>query len=116
MGELNLVQLAREVLCIHEDLPMRVKHRDYRVENKFELVYFSQVWGNTSGGFEGWGGSAMTTMNTFVLVPLPDVDEDCIVYFSGTFAYSVPYSDEFMKDVRDGNVAGKQSYRKYLKA
>ena len=114
MGELNLIQIARELLAIHEEFPYHLKNYDDNNINDFEMETFTQLWGNTSGGFESIGGAAMTTQRTYVFIPIVE-DEDCQVYFGGAYAYSVPYSEEFEKDVRNHNVAGKYHKGKYLK-
>ena len=112
MNNFSLVRTARDLLNIHEDIPFRLKGK-YSSSSDFELYDFTQTWGNTSGGFEGWGGDAITNQRTYVLIP-ENCNEDCFVYFDGQFAYSVPYSDTFMRDVLDRKVAGKASYKKYL--
>jgi hypothetical protein len=69
--------------------------------------------GNTSGGFEGFGGSAMTNQRTYVFVPLTANDEECLVFFGGKFAYHAPYNDVFMEDVTKQNVVGVREKSKY---
>lgn len=125
----KLTQIARELLAIDEDLAGRVLHLQSKMpkitvgnvtltsgepHDCYELYTFEQTWGNTSGGFEGIGGCAMTTERTYVLVPNGNFDDECFVYFGGRFAYSVPFSDEFMQDIRNHCVAGKKSYSRYL--
>lgn len=116
MNNFNLRDMAIEILRIDQQfynniIPLYqkgVRQCDY------ELKTFEQLWGNTSGGFEGVGGSAMTVQRTYVFIPKHDKDDMCLVFFGGSFAYAVPYSDKFMEDVKNENVSGKSGYRKYL--
>ena len=116
MGELDLESMAIDLLTIDTNFlyyvknPMKTKIRD------FEFYTFEQVWGNTSGGFECIGGDMMTSQRTYVFIPISfDNDEKCIVFFGGKYAYSVPYSRDFMQDVVKNNVAGMSKRGKYLK-
>ncbi len=111
MSRLDLVGIAMDLLAIHKDIPYRF-NRQNDIHN-FEMETFTQMWGNTSGGFETIGGSAMTIQRTYVFIPV-NCDDNCIVYFDGRFAYSVPYSDVFIKDVRERRIAGYHHKDKYL--
>ena len=102
-----------ELLCIDEDIRFRFKNRNTRISD-FEMFDFTQVWGDTTLGFGGIGGQAMTSARTYVFVPV-SCEEECFVYFAGKFAYSVPYSRTFMEDVRNGRVAAKYEVVKYRK-
>lgn len=114
-GELDFVEMAKELLNIHQNIKIHLKN-PYKTEvGDFELETFVQVWGNTSGGFEGIGGCAMTNQRTYVLIPIYEDSEDCLVFFGGMFAYSVPYSPIFLEDVKNHQVAGKSQKGKYLK-
>lgn len=112
--ELDLVSIAKQLLIIHENFPYYVKHPETNRVDRFEMETFTQTWGNTSGGFEGIGGSAITTMRTYVFIPISASDEDCQVWFDGVYAYSVPMSEKFLNDVKARNVAGQKHYHKYL--
>lgn len=148
----KLTKMVTELVQIDEDLAGRVSHLQNKVpkikvggmelataepRDCYELYTFEQLWGNTSGGFEGWGGCAMTDatlgerhpcrpldcgsrdvlspQRTYVFIPEVGFDNICYVYFGGRFAYSVPYSDEFMQDIKKHSIAGAMSYGKYLK-
>ena len=111
--ELNLIKIAREILAIHEAFPYHLKEMYNHYISDFEMETFTQVWGNTSGGFGGVGGCAMTTQRTYVFIP-QQVDEDCQVYFDGAFAYAVPYSKTFMEDVKNHSVEGRGHQGKYI--
>lgn len=112
----SLVSLAREVLEIESDIQFRIKGRyEFRhTVDDFELVTFNQTWGSTALGFGGIGGQAITQARTFVFIPQVD-NEDCIVYFGGRYAYSVPYSNAFMDDVHKGALETVSRKGKYLK-
>ena len=112
MGGLSLTQMAIELLQINDDFGRRLMSPRRHTISDFELYTFNQVWGNTSGGFEGIGGCAITTQRTYVFVP-KGCAENCLVYFGGRYAYSVPYSEAFMSDVVNSCVAGLSSKNKY---
>ena len=107
-----LTKMARELLIIDEDIPFRFQDpRHTRIDN-FELYTFEQVWGDTTCGFGGIGGQAITTARTYVFVPM-DVNEKCYVYVGGRFAYSCEWSEVFEKDLMNQKVAGKIHADKY---
>ena len=62
-----------------------------------DVYVFGQVWGSTSLGFGGWGGSTMTHAWTHVVL----TSDGCYnVFFGGSFAYSVKEpNEEFKKDL-----------------
>ena len=107
-----LTKMARELLIIDEDLPFRFQDPYYTRIDNFELYTFEQVWGDTTCGFGGIGGQAITTARTYVFVPM-DVNEKCYVYIGGRFAYSCEWSEAFEKDLMNQNVAGKIRAGKY---
>ena len=74
---------------------------------------FIQMWSNTNKWWFCIGGSAMTEQRTYVFIPMVK-GENCQVYFSGGYAYSVPYSDVFMGDVRNRQVKGLHGKKKYF--
>ena len=109
----KLICMVRELLAIDSDLPYRFDRSDFTEEHPtvddFELHVFEQTWGSTALGFSMVGGQAMTTANTYVFVPL-FVHQPCFVFFVARFAYSAPYSDIFIQDVRKQNM--EPVYRK----
>jgi len=113
MSEFSLSRTAMELLQINEEFMFHVDDRHIVKISDFELYDFEQLWSNTSGGFEGMGGSAMTTQRTYVLYPI-SCDEDAHIYFGGVFAYKAPISAIFDEDIRNRNIAGKSSYSKYF--
>lgn len=118
----KLTSIARQLLAIDEDFTGRVRYLHLRGKTPqitvdwYELYTFDQTWGNTSGGFQSSGACAMTTERTYVLVPNGNFDDECYVYFGSRFAYSAPFSDVLMQDIRNHCVAGKSSYTRYLNA
>ena len=110
---MDFIQTAKEILNIKQNYGHYLDYKKLQeqslfgniTDDDFDLYLFEQTWGNTSGGFEGIGGSAMTSQTTYVLVP--KFDHDCLVFFGGKFAYKAPYNEKFMSDVREGNVKGK---------
>lgn len=114
-GELDFIEMARDLLTIHQNISLHLKNPTKTKVGDFDLETFVQVWGNTSGGFEGVGGSAMTSQRTYVLIPMYADNEDCLVFFGGRFAYNAPYSNTFIDDVRSRCMAGMSKKEKYLK-
>lgn len=113
MNELNLVKIATELLLINEDIKFRFQNPKETRITDFELHTFEQLWGNTSGGFEGFGGSAMTNQRTYVFVPFNENSERCIVYFGGRYAYHADYTEDFKEDLRNQNMVGISKMDKY---
>ena len=109
----KLTRMAREVLAIEDDLPYRLNYSkgDNPTIDDFDIYVFEQVWGDTSLGFGGVGGQAMTAATTYVFVPM--IEQKCFVYFAGRFAYAVPYSDKFMEDVKGRKMAAVYEKGKY---
>lgn len=110
----KLTQIAREVLAIEADLPHRIKYdkAEKATVDDFVMYTFTQLWGSTALGFGGVGGQAMTTANTYVFVP-ECVNQDCFVYFGGRFAYSAPFCQTFMDDVRSQRMEPVSQIGKY---
>ena len=110
----KLTQMAREILNSGADLPYRFDYSDKSnpTLDDFELHTFEQTWGSTAVGFGGVGGQMMTSATTYVFIPM-GVNQKCFVYFAGSFAYAVDYSDKFMKDVLGCNVASVYESGKY---
>ena len=114
MNDLSLTQMALELLQINEHFCCYVQEPTKTKVSDFELHTFVQVWGSTSGGFEGISGQAMTSQRTYVFIPIYDEKEKCLVFFGGRFAYAVPYSQKFIEDVKNGQVESVSRKGKYL--
>lgn len=110
----KLTRMAREILAIEADLPYRFDYSDNSnpTLDDFELHTFEQTWGSTALGFGGVGGQAITSAITYVFIPI-SINQKCFVYFAGRFAYAVDYSEKFMKDVLDCDMASVAESRKY---
>ena len=115
MNELNLVTMARELLQIQENMAYYVANPAKTRISDFELETFEQTWGNTSGGFEGIGGSAMTSQRTYVFIPLYSDEEKCLVFFGGRFAYKADYCEAFKEDLSKRQLAGVSGKGKYIR-
>lgn len=114
MNELNLRDIAIELLLIDRNFYGYLKEPQKNRISDFELYTFEQIWGNTSGGFEGIGGSAMTNQRTYVFVPTSATEsEECLVFFGGRFAYYAPYNETLRKDIIEHNMAGVSKKSKY---
>ena len=110
----KLTRMAREILAIEADLPYRFDYSDNSnpTLDDFELYTFEQTWGSTALGFGGLGGQAITSAITYVFIPI-SINQKCFVYFAGRFAYAVDYSEKFMKDVLDCDMASVAESGKY---
>lgn len=110
----KLTEMARELLAIEADLPFRFKYKEkpYPTIDDFELYTFEQTWGSTALGFGGVGGQMITSARTYVFIPI-SCDQKCFVYFAGKFAYEVDYSEKFMDDVLERNIASVTESGKY---
>ena len=110
----KLTKMARDILAIEADLPYRFDYSDNSnpTLDDFELYTFEQTWGSTALGFGGVGGQAITSAITYVFIPI-SINQKCFVYFAGRFAYAVDYSDKFMEDVLNCNVASVAKSGKY---
>lgn len=113
----KIVTMTRELLAIDADLPFRFDYKSYPTEHPtvddFELYTFTQTWGSTALGFSGVGGQVITEARTYVFIP-QFVHQDCFVYFGSGFAYAVPYSEVFFKDVLNQNMQSVNHKGKYL--
>lgn len=110
----KLTKMAREILEMEEDLPIRF---DYRKERNvsiddFEMITFTQIWGSTALGFGGIGGQAMTEANTYVFIPV-SCHQKCFVYFAGRFAYTADFCEAFKEDVRKNRMEPVSNAGKY---
>lgn len=110
----KLTEMARDILAIEADLPYRFDYSNNSnpTLDDFELYTFEQTWGSTALGFGGVGGQAITSAITYVFIPI-SINQKCFVYFAGRFAYAVDYSEKFMKDVLDCDMASVAESGKY---
>lgn len=105
---IEMKNINSELLVYVQD-PIKTKHDD------FEIISFPQLWGSTAGGHDIYfGGSAMTVQQTYVLCPKVS-HEKYMIFFGGSYAYSVDGTDELLLDISKHEVAGLSLYaEKYL--
>lgn len=89
--------------------------RKYRKPTFNDILWYSwpQQWGNTSCGFEGYGGQAMTTAQT---IAVKDQETGAFaIYHAGRFAYSVKNpSDEFHELMKEHYLPGASDKKVHL--
>lgn len=100
--KLNLEQVSREILEVKNYID-----NEFKTNYDLEFQMFSQWWGNTSCGFEGWGGCALTKEMTYIV----HNSQIAYVFFGGKFAYKVKINEEFLDDLKNRNIKGKMSYK-----
>ena len=118
----KLVKLAKMMLEIDSDVVLRFDYeteqqiREHPTVDDFEVIYFEQIWADTSCGFGGIAGRAITVGDTVVLRP-NGVNQPIFVYFNGRFAYSIPnkYESNVLEDIRMNNMASVGRKGKYFK-
>jgi len=75
-----------------------------------QVAHFEQDWGDTSLGFGGIGGQAITSAYTTVIT----CNGSAAVYFAGRHAYSIPeYNNRFILDVRGQSMVAKKDAGRY---
>lgn len=113
----KITKMARSLLYIEEDLAQRLDYStgEHPTVNDFEIIIFEQTWGDTSLGFGGIGGQAITMAPTYVFIP-NGVNQNYFVYFGARFAYDVPYSSVLWNDIRCHNMASVMRSGKYRAA
>ena len=74
----------------------------YKIVDVMEVFVFEQVWGSTTLGFGGWGGSTITSAWTHVVATY---DGKFIVFFNGRHAYTVDSATKnFTEDLAKQNM------------
>lgn len=82
----------------------------YNLSEVAQVFAFEQVWGSTSLGFNGIGGSTMTSAWTHVVFTY---DGKRHVFFNGRHAYTVDSANEkFMEDLVKQNMQSVDGARK----
>ena len=101
---------------VKKDYESKTAHflTDYKLMYDTKIYSFPQTWGDTALGFDGYGGQAITTAQTTVIM----VDAECnyaAVFFGGKFAYSVENMNEaFIKDFSQFRMEPVYKIGKYL--
>ena len=92
---MDFIKTAQEILNIKQNYvhyldyeKLKEQHIKRVYDDDFDVYIFEQTWENTSGGFEGIGGSAMTNQTTYIIY----LSLIMIVWFSlvERFAYKAP--------------------------
>lgn len=112
----KIIHIAKDLLNINDDLEFRLDYkRDPKATiDEFEVHIFEQVWGSTALGFGGIGGQSITAAYTYVFVP-QCCDQNCFVYFDGSFAYEAEYNSIFKEDLLNRNMKPCNQAGKYRK-
>lgn len=110
----KITNLARMLLNIEHDFYARLDFSKGERPNAddFEIYIFEQIWANTATGFSGVSGQAITSAFTVVFVPIC-VNQKCIVYINGRYAYSCDCNEAFMEDLKNQNMVSVARSRKY---
>jgi len=107
----DMPKIAKIFLNIYDRLPQLIE----RPNEGFNLESFMQIWGNTSGGHESIGGSAMTSQLTVVLWN----EKRAFIFFECNYGYKVNFSlankELFFRDLRNKNIAGSITQKKRYK-
>ena len=117
----TVIDIARQLMAISEDLRKRRSHENTTDYDKGDLYDFDQMWGSTALGFGGCGGSAMTIERTYVfiphLIPFPDKkqEEKAFVYFGDKFAYECGVNDRLRSDIINHDIASVMESGRYNK-
>ena len=83
----------------------------YNLSEVAQVFVFEQVWGSTSLGFGGFGGSTMTSAWTHVV---STYDGKHHVFFNGRHAYTVDSANEiFKEDLMNQNMRSVDDAIKY---
>lgn len=104
---MRLTKMAAQLLQINEDFRWRSNE-----DNQDVTIYdFDQVWASTALGFPGFGGAAMITERTYVIID----GDTAYVYFGGNFAYQSPITVALMDDINNQRMAGVMESGRYKK-
>lgn len=94
---INNPQILPDIKLVHRSVDSMVRPSAYDIQ----VIHFPQTWGSTALGFGGFGGAAMTTAYTTVIIS----QENAAVFFDGRHAYSIDNFDKaFMEDVSKRNM------------
>jgi hypothetical protein len=116
MRNCDIFGLSEELARIKVNLEYMLgkKDLDVPIYNLQVFSVFPQTWSDTSCGFGGMAGQAIS--NAFTVVLEHEEKGDFYIFINGQFAYKQNRSNKkFVKDLIDRNVAGKTGKGKYLK-
>lgn len=116
-----MIKIRTELPClplIQERFWNVVKDKEEYTKSKyppeFEFYMFPQVWGDTSLGFGGIGGQAITTAYTTVIID--NAAGWCGVFFGEGLAYTILNPNPlFYEDLRNWRMESKSKRGKYLR-
>ena len=110
----KITKLARTLLNIDNDFYARLDYsKGERPDaDDFDMYVFEQAWEDTTTAFGGIGGQAITEAFTIVFVP-KYVNQKCIVYINGRYAYSCDYNKAFKEDLINCDMASVKASVKY---
>jgi hypothetical protein len=109
-ADLSMIKYKRRIMPKGETEPALFDAERRPYWDEVEVYSFPQTWSSTALGFGGIGGQAMTVAQTTVCV----CGNEAAVYFGRRLAYKVDkVSIGFMNDVRNHNMADRQSANKY---
>ena len=100
---MELLDMATELIKIHKDITRRRRKLE-----EFVIHDFDQTWASTALGF---GGSALTTARTYVLIPYHE--EKAYVYYGTRFAYECGINGRLYEDIKKHDIASVQDKGRY---
>jgi hypothetical protein len=116
MGSADILQLSSELDRVKLNLGALIFDKKIKCPVYRLMVFsiFPQVWSDTSCGFGGLAGQAMTT--AFSVVLEDETEGIFYIFINGQYAYSAHHSSEcFKEDLRKKNLSGKIGCSKYKK-
>lgn len=110
----KITNLARMLLNIEQDFYARLDYSkgERPSADDFDIYIFEQTWANTATGFGGVSGQAITAAFTVVFVPIC-VNQKCIVYINGRYAYSCDGNEAFREDLKNQSMVSVAKSGKY---
>jgi hypothetical protein len=112
MGDKSLRMRMPDLQKIADDFDERAKDTISITGVEPELTTFPQMWGSTALGFEGFGGSALTTAYTSVVWCVRS--DVYAVYFDKDFAYLIEAPNKyFFDDMLNHRMASVSESGKY---
>ena len=91
----NDIHACQNYTLIKSQYAIDFKKISYNEWLCYNIHIVNQTWGNTSGGWEGIGGSAMTTRFTVIIEH--DLSDSAWIFYSGKLAYVCVMDDSYEK-------------------
>lgn len=90
------------------------EYANYKYSPEFRMYMFPQMWGDTSLGFGGIGGRAITAAYTIVV--MDDSTEWCGVFFGERLAYIILNPNgKFYEDLSRGQMESVSRKERYFR-